>query len=800
MSLFEDLKRRNVLRVGSAYALAGWVVLQVADILIPALLLPEWVLTALVAALVIGFPIALLLSWNFEITPDGVKAEADIDRAGAGGTAPRPGRRKLDYVIIGSLVLAVAFLLVDRFAITERDAAAAAREVSEDVFAVLPFTVRGSVDLEYLGEGLVDLISDKLDGAGSFQSIDPRSVIGSANDQRLDLMDPAAGAALARTLGAGRFVTGEVLETGARVRLSAELRDSSAPTEPLETATVEGSVDELLTLVDKLAADLLAESLDGPNARLQAIATRTSASIEATKEFLYGERMHREGRYREASAAYARAIEIDSTFALAYYKRSVVNDYNDEPDDFASAEMAVRYSGDLSQRDQTLMRALLEQRAGHRRVAEEMYRTHVLRYPDEVGALMQLGEILFHDNPRRGRPMGESREWFERVVELEPGNIEANLHLMRLDTAEGRLDALASRAAFFREVAPGSERAIEADAAYAFTVGDTARQRAIMAELDTLPWYFRAYAAMSVARARDPVSVAGILAVRRPGFDYLDSRAILFDVARGNVGSARELLSDVDRRRNASWETYAAFLLESELFEFDPALAESVLGRLRNVDPVELKESAFVPLHDIVTPRVAEFERDWHVGMVLGVLGRFEEAWEIQRRLADVGELPAMGSVPEDAARALAAEILYRSGDRRGALDLLRQQRYEQPGAVMWLSFADATRARFLRAELEMELGDPLAAKPFYDGFHGSYSAFDQLYAGVAYERLGRIAELEDDLEGAIFNYTKLLEFWREADPGFVPLREDVRARLDELLVRVGREPRGAPATGSDPE
>jgi tetratricopeptide (TPR) repeat protein len=638
---------------------------------------------------------------------------------------------------------------------------------SEDVLAVLPFTVRGSPDLEYLGEGIVDLISDKLDGAGTIQSIDPRSVIGTARSRDVDVSDPEAAAALASSLGAGRFVTGEVLGSGGRLSISATLWDPAAASAPLETASVEGSAEELFRLIDEVAASLLAGSLSGPGARLQAIATRTSSSIDATKEFLRGEQLHRAGQYRDASAAYNRAIELDSTFALAHYKKSYVNDYTDEPDDYLAADAAFRFSGDLSERDQTLVRALREQRSGRRRAAEQIYRTHVLRYPDEVGALMQLGEILFHDNPRRGRPMEESREWFERVTDVEPGNIEANLHLARLDAVGGRVEDVLRRAEFFNEVVPGSERSIEVEAAYAFLANDTARQRAAIDRLQGTPWYFWAYAAWGAAQfARNPHAGLEIVGTYPSRVDYLESLEIRLRLVTGQRDSAMARLTDEGRARTPSWDTYESFVHASGLIPLDTARVEWLIGRLQAADPVALKMSAFVPLHDIITPEVTEVERDWHVAQLLGLIGRFDEAWQIQRRLEAMDDLPQTGTLKKDAAAALEAELLYRSGDAQAALDVLRALEYDLPGAVLWLSFADGTRARFLRAELEMEMGDPAVAKPFYEGFHGSYSPTDGFYATVAYERLGRIAELEGDLDAAIFHYDKLIEAWRDAKGG----------------------------------
>ncbi|MEE9141116.1 MAG: adenylyl cyclase, partial [Gammaproteobacteria bacterium] len=100
---FDELKRRNVFKVAAVYAIASWLLLQVVDVLFPALKLPEWTITFVAALLIIGLPIALILAWAFEITPEGVKLEKDVDRSKS--ITPQTGQ-KLNYWIIGLLVAA----------------------------------------------------------------------------------------------------------------------------------------------------------------------------------------------------------------------------------------------------------------------------------------------------------------------------------------------------------------------------------------------------------------------------------------------------------------------------------------------------------------------------------------------------------------------------------------------------------------------------------------------------------------------------------------------------------------------
>ncbi len=111
MSLIRELKRRNVFRVGIAYLLVGWVVMQVGEVMASALQLPSWVLSTLAFFLILGFPLALIFAWAFELTPEGIKFERNVESSHSGTTATG---RKLEFVIFGVLVIAVGFLLYDR--------------------------------------------------------------------------------------------------------------------------------------------------------------------------------------------------------------------------------------------------------------------------------------------------------------------------------------------------------------------------------------------------------------------------------------------------------------------------------------------------------------------------------------------------------------------------------------------------------------------------------------------------------------------------------------------------------------
>ncbi|HET6593074.1 MAG TPA: hypothetical protein VFG48_09195, partial [Xanthomonadales bacterium] len=112
MSLFAELKRRNVFRVGIAYAVTSWLLLQVVDVVVPVLELPEWVPKLILLLLAVGILPALIFAWAFELTPEGLKREREVDRTRS--ITSQTGR-KLDFAIIAVLTVALAWFAWDRF-------------------------------------------------------------------------------------------------------------------------------------------------------------------------------------------------------------------------------------------------------------------------------------------------------------------------------------------------------------------------------------------------------------------------------------------------------------------------------------------------------------------------------------------------------------------------------------------------------------------------------------------------------------------------------------------------------------
>ena len=211
MQLFTELKRRNVFRVALAYLAVAWLVLQAADIVLDNIAAPDWLMKALMFFMVAGFPVAVLFAWAFEMTPEGIKKEAEVDRS---ASITQNTGKKLNRMIIGVLVAAVAFLLVDKFVLVDQQTANGATEKS---VAVLPFVAmsRGPDD-EYFADGLTEEILNSLTRLPELLVTARTS---SFHFKGQDLPIPE----IASTLGVAHIVEGSVRRDGDRLRVTAQL-------------------------------------------------------------------------------------------------------------------------------------------------------------------------------------------------------------------------------------------------------------------------------------------------------------------------------------------------------------------------------------------------------------------------------------------------------------------------------------------------------------------------------------------------------------------------------------------------
>ena len=309
MSFFDEFKRRNIARVGVAYAAVAWLLAQMADLALPAFGAPDWVLRYLLIALFIAFPVVLVVAWVFEITPAGIKLDNEVDHSPA--TVARTSRR-LDLIIIGVLAIAVVFLLFDRFLLTEsqQDFADEIVATSQSI-AVLPFVNR-SDDSDHFSDGLSEELLNLL-AKNTDLKVAGRTSSFQFKGRSEDLRE------IGQALNVEHLLEGSVRRSGDRLRITAQLIKVDDGF-PLWTETFERKMADLFDVQDDVAAAItIALQL-----HLTPHANRITDNVEAYALYLEALAMSDfvDGQIGNALALLDQAILLDPGFAKAYELRA----------------------------------------------------------------------------------------------------------------------------------------------------------------------------------------------------------------------------------------------------------------------------------------------------------------------------------------------------------------------------------------------------------------------------------------------------------------------------------------------
>jgi tetratricopeptide (TPR) repeat protein len=660
--------------------------------------------------------------------------------------------------------------------------------------AVFPFTVRGAGQFEYLGEGLTDLLSTTLEWGGRLRSVDSRAVLGRVSRGGGGLLGPDEARDLARELRADRFILGDVVVVGDRLRVNASLHGTVPDRISPARASVEGEASDLFAVVDDLTAQLLAAQFGGLDARVVGIAAVTTDSVPALKAYLEGESELRAGRFGEALDAFQRAVGLDDSFALAYYRLSVAAEWLTRAElTRQAAEQALQHSGRLADHDRLLLEAYLAWHRGASREAERLYRAIVEAYPEDVEAWFQLGEVLFHYGPQRGVSIDASEPAWQAVLGFEADHALALFHQARIHAVRGERQVLDDLVSKVIEMSPESERRLPLLALRAFALGDEQEQERVLEWLrGASPGY-----GIEVSQAGWEVTLfAGDLAGSEAIYEILasegNSREIrtFAHVAQAHVSltqgrrqAARQHLERARRSGPASALEHQAFL---SLLPFLPVPAgelEEIKRELADLDaaavPVSVSASLLVRVNNGIHPHI----RAYLLGALDARLGDPDGARAISRELELLGEAPGGRFLGDDMARAVRARAAVQAGDMEEALSELETIRWEA-NYIYTLSspFYSQAADRFLRARLMESEGRLEEALVLYASFE-QYSIFDLVFAAPAHLRSAVILEQLGQVERATVHARRFLELWDGCDPELQPMYregETLLARLQE--------------------
>lgn len=781
--LLQEIRQRPVWQLVGLYLGIAWVVLQVIDVLAQNLDLPPSIFPSALALLAVGLVV--------------VSITAILQKRAAvpGSWLDHRLARLFTWrnAIVGGVVAFALWGIVSAgLLLVRRTSESPVGLAPGTTLAVLPFTVQGSPDVEYLGEALVDLLSTKLDGAGDLRAVDPRAILSVPRDEASAALGPRDGARMAEELGADLFVLGSIVHVGGRLTVNAALYDPSASLDPLAEASETGATDGIFESVDRVAARLLGGLATGPATRVQRVATVSTSSLPALRAYLEGERSYRLGRYGEAVTSFQEAVRLDTTYAVAYYRLSVVAEFSTLSDlAQESAELAFRHADRLSQRDRRLLEAFLAWRRGAHAEAERLYTGLVRTYPDEVEAWFELGEVLIHGNPLHGRSFVDAWDPFSTVLELDPQNAAAMYHLARIASVSERYADLDSMVALHNRLNPGGDRELEVLALQAFSRPQPRLQAEILDRLDEGTDVGVALAGWDVATwTKDAAGARQVVEVltdpsRPPEVQRLGHAWLAqIELARGRVNASFEHLDRLERLDSVGALEYRALLMANPLVQATPEHLRAVSSALAALDadavPPSENPSIFYSVHDDVHPLL----RTYLLGLVHALAGDSAQALDQAARAAETPVGAAEGTMSADLAAGIRAQVHLSRGRPAAALTELDRIRREvwYIGTLVSPFYGQALE-RFLRAELLYQEGR-LEESAAWFGTISQIAPYELAFRGLAYERLAQIHDALGDTQAARTYYRDLTRLWEEADADLLPRVEAARTRLDELGQR----------------
>ena len=657
--------------------------------------------------------------------------------------------------------------------------------------AVLPFAVRTGAGHAYLGEGMMDLVSVRLDGTGELTTVDPFALLGFLRSTP-EPAGMAAGLSAARRFGAGHFVLGSVLEAGGRLHLQAALYDDRGRRRG-HAEVAEVREDSLFGAVDLLVRQLVADELRGPRDALDRTAALTTASLPALKAYLSGQRAFRRGMFGEASAQFARAAAADSGFALAHYRMSVAQDWAAE-DGSAAAARALALGERLPPPERQLLQVRVAFRTGSAVRAEQLCRALLASHPDHVEALNELGEILYHRAMWQGRSLAVSRDAWQRLIALDSSNISARVHLAGVAALERRpveVDSLVSQIA---RLSPRHEPLARLGLLRAVATGDARREAEVMAELrrqahaprdarDDPPW---GAAWRTADFLEDPVAGLRAAAMMTEPFRTERGRLVGYttrahlEMARGRWRAARAALDSA-----AALDAAYAARTRAFLFAFSPVPlpADEVARARRALLATAPPRSDGVG--DVVDHEKGAFPTIRHHYLLGALAVALRDSAEVRRRVGALGAPADTGAAAAVFARHLQHQLRARQLQAEGRpAEALREVERGWPEPVAAVFMKDDSYStvaeRYLRAGLLAQAGRHAEAVRWYGSLAEDISrgllfpTAAHLPRAEALERLGRPAE-------AAAEYRRFLALYAAADAEAAPALVRARARLSQL-------------------
>jgi len=630
VNFFADLKRRNVIRFAGLYLVSAWLLTQVASTVLPMFGAPDWLPRSVVILLVIGFVPALIFSWVFELTPQGLKRDEDVPAEQS--IAPQSGRR-MDRAIIVVLALALGYFVFDKFVLTPRREVAfvsnavpngPSSTINAKSIAVLPFENRSEDKANaYFADGIQDEILTRLSKIADLKVISRTSTqhYKSAPENLPDI---------AKQLGVANILEGSVQKSGDAVRVNVQLI-KAANDSHLWADTFDRKLTDIFSVeseVAKAIADQLRAKLTGQEE--QVIAAKPTDNPEAYDAYLRGLAYTLKTGNTPANALGAQkylgeAVRLDPKFALSWALLSQVDarGYLTQ-----SLQSTVALREEARQAAETAL--TLQPNLGEALLAKGYYHYScpkdydtAVRYFEQARQFLpnssRIAESLAYVARRRGQ-WDRSEAYFNEAERLDPRNVSLlSQHALSYQTLRRFPEALRKRDQVL-DITPDDLVTLAQKAAIAQAQGDLSRASALLAPLhppaaDTPLLEIQVYQAILERRSAPVIpQLKEILAKPDPALGYFNGELRFWLGWAQEVGGDHAAAQETWRQARSELESFLKEQPENYTLIGDLALTDMCLGdkaaalalseRAMAADPIE-KDALTGPASLEVLARVA---------------------------------------------------------------------------------------------------------------------------------------------------------------------------------------------------
>lgn len=612
MKLFSELQRRNVYRVASAYIVVGWLVMQVIDVMAPALQLPDWVASLLAMLLLIGFPIAMVLTWIYDVTPEGV---VRTDPADAEAVARTASRRRFD-ILIGLGLLMIAILVV----VQQVQRKSVPAIVSVDSIAVLPFEdLSENGDQQYFADGISIEIMDQLARANTL-AVTGRTSSFAFRQSEKTLQQ------IGQLLQVATLLEGSVRKQGRQIRIVARLVDASNG-RLLWTDSYETDLEDIFLLQERISQRVLeklrASSAPAPEARRFAESTLRTNAYDLYLQARDLIRAREPTPIYRARELLNEAMALDPEFAplyaeLALAERLLSNGpggVGREPPTIAAARAIERADQalalDANHPDALAVRGVLYLDAGDLQPAKLSLQRALEINPSHINARIWLALCFFAEQAAR-----KAEQTLAEVVAIDPLDRTGNFNYVWSLIGVGQPENAADVVAELRRLEMAEHEVASIETLYLNATGQiaasiAAAQRALAADNGT---NVRAGLALSQLRigdidgaARSGMPFVPVAAALLEGrFDEaVEQAALLIETAPNIIAFQRLLLVT----------QYAAQADERLLRNYDRAFGSAERMRKALVWPFSLELPPYFAIagamHRSGDERLTAFLDDW---------------------------------------------------------------------------------------------------------------------------------------------------------------------------------------------